>query len=596
MLSRKQANEFIRILQLIRPRAFPYAMGVIGSSLMEASVYVTLPFVYKRLIDAAIQEDMRSLTSSILMFGIQLAVISVFFIGTSYLYKSNVAKIIRGIRLRLFQHVGQLPASFFDKNHSGDIASSFTNDLYLVNGMIGWNMRAFLLALFTGLSSIAGMFILSWQGAGLILLMSIVFGLVNMVFTTKVRNISDRIQQREADLSESIVDQIAGCEVIRMFQLEEVMLEQTDRINRHLMKERMHNNRITASMESFNFLVGWMNFAGIIAAGAMLVLNGFTQFGTVVAMLNLLAGVNMMIRSVSGLSAEIQVAMAGGKRILDLLHQQPEGTDSSDPADEKMVRDDEHDPVIEMKHVSFHYEALNAPVIRNLSMSVYKGQTVALVGPSGEGKSTLIKLLLGYYLADSGEIKVSRIPIRGSTLGQIREKMAYVPQEPYLFDGTVEENIRMGREDASNEDVREAAKAAHAHDFIMEFPEGYQTALGERGAKLSMGQRQRISIARAILKKSPILLLDEATASLDTHSELIIQESLQQLMKEKTVILIAHRLSTTEHADVIHVIDHGTIQESGTHQQLIALNGIYRSLYESQFESTTRSEEAAICQ
>jgi ABC-type multidrug transport system fused ATPase/permease subunit len=218
-------------------------------------------------------------------------------------------------------------------------------------------------------------------------------------------------------------------------------------------------------------------------------------------------------------------------------------------------------------------------------VSAQRGQIVALVGPSGGGKSTVLKMLLGFYCPQAGSIVVEGRPIGSYPLEQLRERIAYVPQDAYLFDGTIEENIRYGRLDASDEELEAAARAANAHGFIVEQPEGYQTVVGERGAKLSGGQRQRIAIARALLKDAPILLLDEATSSLDSRSEQLVQQALDTLMKGRTTFVVAHRLSTVQHADAICVVDDGKIVERGNHLDLLEKKGLYRQLYETQFES-----------
>ncbi|HEX3030297.1 MAG TPA: ATP-binding cassette domain-containing protein [Clostridia bacterium] len=304
---------------------------------------------------------------------------------------------------------------------------------------------------------------------------------------------------------------------------------------------------------------------------------GRIDLATVITEINLLANVNYMIRNLGRLIALMQGSLAGGARVLELLEEKPEPESYS-------VCGENSDQMLELKDVSFAYDDL--PVVNGLSISLEKGKRAALVGGSGGGKSTVIKLLLGFYPVNSGVITINGKSLGEYSLGELRSMIAYVPQDAYLFDGTIEENIRLGKADATDEEVKQAAELAFAHEFIEEMPDGYKTVVGERGTRISGGQRQRIAIARALLKDAPILLLDEATSALDSQSEQKVQDAINRLMEGRTVLAIAHRLSTIEYSDVIYVIEDGKVTEQGKHAELLDKGGTYSRLYNLQFSNS----------
>ena len=311
--------------------------------------------------------------------------------------------------------------------------------------------------------------------------------------------------------------------------------------------------------------------------------------GAIVAAIHLQGNASFMFTNLGDFVTQIQRSFAGSARVFELLswpkeemgsiRLEPGEIDLQPPA--AMVR---------MQGLGFRYvgqDQLSEPpetenLLEDINISIDQGQFVALVGPSGGGKSTLVKILMGLYPISEGMLIINGIPLSSYPLQDLRNLMAYVPQDAYLFDGTIEENIRYGNFEANSEDVIEAARSAHAHDFIIEQPDGYQTLVGERGAKLSGGQRQRLAIARALLKDAPLLLLDEATSALDSESEAVVQKALETLMEGRTTIAIAHRLSTIQHADLIYVLQAGQVVEQGTHHSLLGNNGVYQDLYSLQ--------------
>ena len=321
--------------------------------------------------------------------------------------------------------------------------------------------------------------------------------------------------------------------------------------------------------------------------GAYMVLTGETTFGVLVALIQLNGPIQFFVYSLGGTISHIQGSLAAADRILDVLEApaEPEHYPETGPAAGAAPS---AQTLLAFEDVRFGYEE-GQEVLKGMSFAVRPGQMAAFVGSSGGGKSTIFKLLLGGYPVGQGRIWMGGKSINSFTLSDLRDQFAYIPQDAYLYTGSILENISYGKPGASQEEVSAAAKAAYAHEFIMEFPEGYQTRVGERGARLSGGQRQRIAIARALLKNAPVLLLDEATSALDSESEELVQRALSVLMKGRTVLVIAHRLSTIEHADVIYAVDGGVVVEAGTHAELLAQRGLFYRLHDLQF----REEEEA---
>jgi ABC-type multidrug transport system fused ATPase/permease subunit len=368
------------------------------------------------------------------------------------------------------------------------------------------------------------------------------------------------------------VDIIAGIRVIRMFNIGNTILQKYRNENNIVAEkslERVHEN---SQMEGANFLLSAFNLVGVLGIGVFMISSGSTDLGTVVAIIALQSGVAFMFTQVGSFFAQLQSSLAGTKRVFELL---------DEPIESKRYNvegvPDSRD-MVSLKNINLGYDA-SGRILNGLDITVKRGQVAALVGASGSGKSTIIKLLMGFYQPESGYISIEGKAMGSYTLEDLRSKIAYVPQDAPVFDGAIEENIRYGKLSATKEEVRAAAKAANAHDFIKEFADGYDTKVGERGTRLSGGQRQRIAIARALLKDAPLLLLDEATSALDSESEQLVQGALNVLMKGRTTIIVAHRLSTIEHADVIYVIDAGKVVECGNHSELLEKKGKYYSFY-----------------
>jgi ATP-binding cassette subfamily B protein len=328
---------------------------------------------------------------------------------------------------------------------------------------------------------------------------------------------------------------------------------------------------------------------GVMSYGLYLLLNNQISLGAILAVIFLQGNASFLFENIGRFISDVQKSLAGAIRVFEILDMSTENDYKPDLFDNSSLSNRHKDEMIKLENAEFSYK--ENKVLDNVSLSIAKGSVTALVGPSGGGKSTIIKLIMGFYQLNSGKLIVSEKPVNNYTLEQLRSQIAYVPQNAYLFYGTILENISYGKDNASQEEIIEAAKAANAHDFIMQMPNGYETLVGERGESLSGGQRQRVAIARAILKDSPILLLDEATSALDSESEQLVQDALNKLMKGRTTLVIAHRLTTVTHADKIYVLENGKVVECGTNKELLAKEGLYSKLYKMQFINDTNGSE-----
>ncbi len=569
-------KDYLYIMRFVKPRMATYQMGLWGQSITDASIMIMVPFLMKYMIDAAIKGDMASLKRGLSLSCVLALIVSLAFIITGSFFRKGINRTLTDIRTTLFRHIQNLPVTYFEKHHSGDLLSRVTTDMKCVEEAIGWPVRMGLFITITGIGSIVAMLVLDWKIGSVLLIVGIISAFINSKFALAIKKTSEKIQKAMGVLAEKMSDIFSGISVIKIFQIQPLILGEFKAKNDDVYQLQMVKVKQAGILDCINFLMSWMNFGGIIAVGALLFVSGAAEFGTVIALTHLLGSVNFMIRRLGGVLAHIQGSMAGVSRIVELFLL------TEEPAWYEIPPAKASDAMIVLENLHFAYDT-NKPVLNGLTLSVGKGKVAALVGASGGGKSTIIKLLLGFYIPGSGAVSINGRGLGVYTLEELRGTMTYVPQDAYLFDGTIEENIRYGKPEARMEEIIAAAKAANAHLFIEAMAEGYQTVVGERGVRLSGGQRQRIAIARALLKDAPILLLDEATSSLDSQSEQQVQEALGTLMQGRTVVVVAHRLSTIEHADVIFVIDAGRVVEAGTHGELLMKNGFYTRLHKLQF-------------
>ncbi|AZR73413.1 thiamine ABC transporter permease [Anoxybacter fermentans] len=481
------------------------------------------------------------------------------------------------MRRDLFTHLQTLSFSFFDKSRTGNLMSRVVNDLNNICETAHHGPED----LFISLMMLGGSFLVLINiNVPLTLL---IFGLIPFIvwFSAKKRikmmNGFRNVRREVADINSELENSIAGIRVAKAFTNEEYELNKFTKKNISLQKSRENAYKAMAEFFSgINFMSNLLKLI-VLVVGGYFVFENKINYGDLVAYLLYIQLFLTPIRSLTQLMQQYQQAIAGFERFLEIMEVKPEIQDKEDAKELKDVKGE-----IIFENVTFSYDN-KEKVLKNINLKIEAGKTLALVGPSGGGKSTLCNLIPRFYEVESGRILIDGHPITDIKISSLRRNIGIVQQDVFLFSGTIRENILYGRLDATEEEIIEAAKNANIHDFIMQLPDQYDTYVGERGIRLSGGQKQRISIARVFLKNPPILILDEATSSLDNESELIIQQALRRLAKNRTTLVIAHRLSTIKDADQIVVLTENGIQEQGTHQQLLARNGLYASLYNAQF-------------
>ncbi|MED1799202.1 ABC transporter ATP-binding protein [Brevibacillus porteri] len=580
-------RELLQLLSFMKSKKRAYILGLVGDGIGQAAVLISLPFVFKDLTDFANTKDPALLTRAIATMALMFLLLSIFSPFFSYIYRRCVRELIANIRLHVYQRLSKLPFDYYEQHHSGDTMSRLGNDVVLMENAYAEQLKTLSIILLSLIGSIIGMFAMDWKIAVVLLLVSALTLYVNTLFAKSVRRIGDRMQKQMGMGTERLNDFLSGLPIIKMFHLHNVVTARYMEANEEVASSAIKQGHKHGLLEGTNFFIQFLSFGGMLVFGIMMVSKQMIGLGVLVALVQQQMLVTLAFLQLGQVITALQSSLAGASRVVDFLNEPLE-------PEEYQKSSDKYQPcesMLKLEQVVFGYtEATN--VLDGVSLRVEQGQMAGLVGTSGSGKSTVMKLLLGYYPPASGSLYLLGKPMGAYSLAEIRSLISYVPQDAFLFEGTIEDNIRYGCLDASEEDVIKASKAAYAHDFIMELSDGYQTKTGERGAKLSGGQRQRIAIARAILKNAPILLLDEATSALDAESEYWVQQALTALMKDKTVLVIAHRLSTVEYADVIYVMDQGKVIEQGRHVELMEQNGTYAKLYEVQ-QRKDRAEQVS---
>lgn len=515
---------------------------------------------------------------------LMLAVVTIFVSLLSNLFRYLGSWTVENMRTRtlqrmrneMFSKVVDMHVGFFSDQRKGDIISKITSDVGVVQFCITNTLQVAFREPFLIIGYTVMMVAISWELALFSVLFLPVVALIIGSIVKRLRHPARTSQQRMGELVSTLDESLSGIKVIKSYNAVDYIKQKFYDLNADLA-------RLTLSMARRQQLASPMSeFLGISAVGVILVFGGSLVFkGSLspegfIAFVAMFSQITRPVRSFIDQFANINQGVAAGERILMLLDTKTEVPDAPDAR----TLDGLHEG-IEFRNVRFSYDG-NREVIDGVSFTIRKGETVALVGPSGGGKSTLSELIPRFYDIQGGDILIDGTSIRNYTQESLRAHMSVVAQDTILFNDTIEGNISLGKLDATHDEIVAAAKVANAHDFIMETDKGYQTNIGDRGMKLSGGQRQRLSIARAVLKNPEILILDEATSALDTESEKLVQDALNSLLKGRTSIVIAHRLSTVHNADKIIVIDHGRIAEQGTHEELMARGGIYSKLIEMQ--------------
>jgi ABC-type multidrug transport system fused ATPase/permease subunit len=572
-----------RYLKLLKPKHWKYLLGLSSRVLLTTTERLTIAWLLKIMTDAIVGGDKAAFQSILIgwiAFYVGFVIVAPFIL---YLWRSAVIEGTANIRQAVFGHIQRLPLGYHEIHHSGNALAVLTNDVSAAEKAYQDDLYTLVEASVQALAAAVMMLLIHWPLALLIFFSGLAPLVVNALFAGPLRSVGQAVQANLGTLSERMTDLLAGYQVVRTFNLGDWILARFDQANDAVLDSSLRRVRLDAALSAGNNLSGIFVFLPMVI-GAYLVMIGQTTFGAYITLVQLNNQINYFMYSFSGVISRIQAALAAADRILALLDAplEPERY-AALPDAVGLPAKNGHGTMVAFRDVTFAYNG-GENILNDLSFEVAPGQFVAFAGPSGGGKSTIFKLLLGCYPPKGGNIFIAGKPLSDYQLADLRDRIAYVPQDAYLFSGTIYENIRYGKPDAREADIYAAAQAAFAHEFISEFPDGYQTVVGERGARLSGGQRQRIAIARAFIKDAPILLLDEATSALDSESEQIVQQALERLMRGRTTLVIAHRFSTIVQADAIHVIAGGRVVESGRHSVLLAQKGVYANLYEMQFK------------
>ncbi|MBL8093110.1 MAG: ABC transporter ATP-binding protein [Anaerolineales bacterium] len=571
----------LRLLDLLKPKQGKYLLGLFGRVALSTIERLYIAYVAKLSLDAMVGGTLDE-------FGATLIQWVVFYLGylviapfVLYVWRSAIYEGTARIRARVFEHLQRLPLGYHERHHSGDALSTLTNDVATAERAYQDDLMMLCEATAQGLSAAIFMLWLSWPLTLMIVLASLMPLIINTLFAKPLRQIGDAVQSELGGLTERMTDLLAGYAVVRSFNLGDWILERFEGANGRVREHALRRVRTEAALAAANDFGGIFNLLSM-AIGAYMVLIGQTTIGVLIGLVQLSNQISYFVYSIGGTVSRIQTALAAADRVLKVLDEPVEPDRYALP--EAGAAANAPGAQIAFEGVDFAYNG-DDPVLQGVSFQAASGQVVAFAGPSGGGKSTIFKLLLGCYPIRSGAVWVDGQDLRALRLADLRQRIAYVPQDAFLFAGTIYDNIRYGKPGASQAEIEAAARAAFAHDFISDFPEGYQTVVGERGARLSGGQRQRIAIARALLKDAPILLLDEATSALDSESEQVVHQALEALMRGRTTLVIAHRLSTILNADQIVVIDDGRVAEAGRHPELLARKGVYANLFDLQYRA-----------
>ena len=571
-------KKVLRIFKYLKPYKSTYFIGLIFLFL-SSFASIIFPMFIGEMVDAS-QKSMESINKiAILLFGL-FTIQAIFSYFRIILFVNVTEKFLAKLRQSTYEHLIRLPMTFFNKRRVGELNSRVASDISLLQETFTTTSAEFIRQI---IIVVGGIILLGFISLKLSIFMLSIFPIiiiVAIIIGKKLRAYSKKVQNHIAESNTIVEETLQGITNVKAFANELYESIRYKNKTEEIVKHAIKGGQLRAAFASFIIIGIFGAIAAVIWYGARLIHLGNISMGDLTSFLMLTIFIGASIGSISDLFAQIQKAIGATEQLMEILDETSE--DYSEGEVSHHIKG-----VVQFKKLSFNYP--NRPdvqVLSSINLSIDKGDQIALVGVSGAGKSTITQLLMRFYQNYSGNLLIDDTEITELPLTDLRKQIAIVPQDILLFGGSIKENIAYGKTSASDEEIKNAAKQANSHEFISEFPDGYQTLVGDRGIQLSGGQRQRIAIARAILKDPKILILDEATSALDSQSERLVQDALDQLMKGRTSIVIAHRLSTIRKADKIYVLEKGHIVESGNHEELSKLeNGTYKKLSSLQFQS-----------
>ena len=548
-------------------------------SLLTSSVWLVLPLGMRTMVDAVFEQADRGLLDRLTFLLLALfAIQAVVGFAGYYLLEWTGERLVTDLRKKVYAHLHELDLRFFSNQRTGDLTSRLTNDVGTIQKAVTTSFVELIRQSMMLVGSMVLMVVLDWQMSLIICLTIPPSILLARYFGQKIRKLAREVQDRLADSTAVAEEALSSVRVVKAFAREKFEIERYDGAVDTLFKTAIRRLWVSSIFWSVVGMLFMFALIGLFWYGGISVIDGRLTSGDLVAFVFYAFNIARTVGGMSHLYTTFNSAAGASERLFELIDTIPETSDRPGAVSMSRIRGE-----VVFDEVTFSYED-GHPVLEDIRCRISPGETLALVGPSGAGKTTMLNLIPRFYDPQSGAIHIDGHNVQSVKLLSLRDQIAVVSQDVQLFNESVRENIRYGKLDAGHRAIEAAAVAANAHDFILDLPDGYDTVVGERGTKLSGGQKQRIAIARAILRDARILLLDEATSSLDSSSEALVQEALERLMKNRTTLIIAHRLSTVQHADRILVLDEGRIVQEGRHDDLFAIDGLYRTLAIHQFK------------
>jgi len=572
----------MRILKRLFLLLTPYWKALIISALLlvgRAGLELVPPLFQKEIIDEVITTfNLKYLGVLIAALVGAYALSQLVQIGDNYIRHALGEKFIFDLRVRLYAYLQKMSLSFFERTSTGELMSRVTNDLSALEHFVthGSALTAVDLIRLIGGSII--LFVLDWRLAALVLMPVPILAIALRHYNTKIRPVYRSVRARLGDINAKLQDNLSGIRVIQAFAREEMERQRFTIESERYYRARVKGIRYWAVFFPAIRFLGAMGSVIVLGVGTVMVVKGELSLGTLVAFLSYTTSFYEPINRLTEVDNIFQEAIAAGERIFEILDETTEVSDAPDAIALPTING-----TMVFDEVSFRY-GTGDKVLHEIVFEMAPGEMVALVGPSGAGKTSIANLICRFYDPNQGKITIDGHDLRRIKLSSLRQQVAVVLQDSFLFNNNVVENLLYGKPDATRDDLIQAAKAANAHEFILQLPEGYDTEIGERGVKLSGGQKQRLALARAILADPRILILDEATSSVDAEAEFLIQQALERVLEGRTSLVIAHRLSTVRNADKIIVLDQGRIVETGKHEELLQRDGLYSQLYQRQME------------